>query len=70
HEKLGEKSAENSPSALVSTINPESSVTEETKSLTAPNPNKEKLDAKDESSEPEKCKFVPLERKPEYTFIL
>ncbi|CAF3317372.1 unnamed protein product [Rotaria socialis] len=70
HEKLGEKSAENSPSALVSTINPESSITEETKSLTAPNPNKEKLDAKDESSEPEKCKFVPLERKPEYTFIL
>jgi hypothetical protein len=71
-----EKSDENSPphptAIFVTTINPDSSITEEQKPITplTPNPNEEKSDAQDENTEEEQYKFVPLERKPEYTFIV
>jgi hypothetical protein len=75
-DKLDEKSDETSPphptAIFVTTINPDSSITEEQKPITpsTPNPTEEKTDVKDESTEEEQYKFVPLERKPEYTFII
>jgi len=71
-----DKSDETSPphptAIFVTTINPDSSITEEQKPITpsTPNPTEEKTDVKDESTEEEQYKFVPLERKPEYTFII
>ena len=54
---------------FVTTINPDSSITEEQKLVTpsTPNENEEKTE---ETTEEEQYKFVPMERKPEYTFIL
>ena len=55
-------SAESQPTSIfVTTINPDSSITEETKPMTPSTPT-----VKEESSEP-KC--VPIERKREYTFV-
>ncbi|CAF0806853.1 unnamed protein product [Rotaria sordida] len=62
-----DKSGEKSPSHPTS-INPDSSITEEKKSIdpNLPNTNEEKSD----SIEQEQIKFIPLERKPQYTFIM
>lgn len=57
---------------FVTTINPDSSITEEQKLITpsTPNENEDKTETKEETTEEEQYKFVPIERKPEYTFIL
>ena len=63
-------------SIFVTTINPDSSVTEEKKSITSstPNTNEEKTDDAKETKtshvEEEPLKFIPLERKPQYTFVM
>lgn len=54
---------------FVTTINPDSSVTEEQKLVTPSTPN-ENEEKPEETTEEEQYKFVPIERKPEYTFIL
>jgi len=71
-EKPEDESPPHPTSIFVTTINPDSSITEEKKPIipTTPNPNEEKIDAKDENIEEEQYKFIPLERKPEYTFII
>ena len=71
-DKSDDKSPPHPTTIFVTTINPDSSITEEQKPITpsTPNPNEEKTDAKDESVEEEQYKFVPLERQPEYTLII
>jgi hypothetical protein len=59
---LNEKSPPHPTSIFVTTINPDSSITEENKSIT-PSTNEENI-------EQEQLKFVPLERKRQYTFIM
>jgi hypothetical protein len=70
--KSDDKSPSHPTAIFVTTINPDSSITEEQKPIIPSTPvqNEEKTDAKDESNEEEQYVFVPLERKPEYTFIL
>ena len=50
---------------FVTTINPDSSITEEQKSITPSTPT-----TNEETVEQEQVKFVPLERKRPYTFIM
>jgi len=71
-DKPDDKSPPHPTSIFVTTINPDSSITEEKKPITpaTPNTNEEKSDTKDENNEQEPLKFVPLERKPEYSFII
>jgi hypothetical protein len=71
-DKPDDKSPPHPTSIFVTTINPDSSITEEKKPITpaTPNINEEKSDTKDENNEQEPFKFVPLERKPEYSFII
>ena len=59
-------------SIFVTTINPDSSITEEKKPFTPTTPiiNEEKVEQENPSNDDEQLKFVPLERKPEYTFIM
>jgi hypothetical protein len=61
-ENENEKSPPHPTSIFVTTINPDSSITEEKKSLTPSTPtiNEENIE----------LKFVPLERKRQYTFIM
>ena len=57
------------PSAIfITTINPDSSITEETKPYTPSTPviNEEKVEPEKSTTDDDKLKFVPLERKPEY----
>lgn len=70
-EKLEGKSC-CSKSDFATTISLDSSITEEKKSTTpsTPNTTTAKIDAKEDNNEPEQYKFVPRERKPEYTFTL
>ncbi|CAF1252676.1 unnamed protein product [Adineta steineri] len=72
NEKTDENSLPQPTSIFVTTINPDSSITEEKKPFapSTSNTNEEKSDTKDETTEQEKLKFVPLERKPEYTFTI
>jgi hypothetical protein len=64
-----EKSPPHPTSIFITTINPDSSIIEEQKPITpsTPNINEEKTD---ENIEQEQFKFVPLERKPQFTFIM
>jgi hypothetical protein len=57
---------------FVTTINSDSAIIEEQKRVTpsTPNENEEKTETKEGTTEEEQYKFVPIERKPEYTFIL
>jgi hypothetical protein len=72
NEKSDDKSSPQPTSIFVTTINPDSSVSEEKKSIipSISNDNEEKSDTKDENIEEGQYKFIPLERKPEYTFII
>jgi hypothetical protein len=72
NEKPDDQSPPHPTAIFVTTINPDSSITEEKKPITTltPNQNEEKNDNKDETIEEEQYKFIPLERKPEYTFII
>lgn len=72
NEKSDEKSPPHPTSVFVTTINRDSSINEEKKPIapTTPNKNEEKTETKDENVEEEQFKFIPLERKPEYTFII
>jgi len=72
NEKSDDKSPPHPTAIFVTTINPDSSIIEEKKSIipSTPNNNEEKIDTKDENIEGEQYKFIPLERKPEYTFII
>ncbi len=60
-----EKSPPHPTSIFVTTINPDSSITEEKKAITPSTPA-----TNDETTEQEQLKFVPLERKRQYTFIM
>jgi hypothetical protein len=60
-EKLDDKSPPHPTTIFVTTINPDSSITEEKKTIT-PTTN-------DDNTEQEELKFIPLERKPQYTFV-
>ena len=59
------KSPPHPTSIFVTTINPDSSITEEKKAITPSTPT-----TNGETTEQEQLKFVPLERKPQYTFIM
>ncbi|CAF3338437.1 unnamed protein product [Rotaria sp. Silwood1] len=72
NEKSDDKSSSQSTSAITTTTNPDSSTDEENKPITPStlNTNDEKADTKDDNIEQEQFKFIPLERKPEYTFVM
>lgn len=61
-EETDDKSPPHPTSIFVTTINPDSSITEEQKVLTPATPNK--------TEENTDLKFTPLERKSKYTFIM
>ena len=69
-EQAEEKSPPHPTSIFVTTINPDSSITEEKKPITPATPNlkEETCAEKDESLAEESVKFVPLEKKRDYTF--
>jgi hypothetical protein len=70
-EKVDDKSPQDPASIFVTTINPDSSITEEQKPITpTPNTNDDNNETKDETIEQEQLKFIPLERKPQFTFIM
>ena len=62
---IEEKSSPQPTSIFVTTINPDSSITEENMPITPSTPT-----AREENTEKEPVKFVPLERKVEYSFIM
>jgi hypothetical protein len=64
-EKSDDKSPPPPTTIFVTTINPDSSITEENKPITPTTPN-----TNDDKHEPEEIKFIPLERKRQYTFIV
>ena len=63
-----QNSSSDPTSIFVTTINPDSSVTEEKKPI--PSSTSDFNEVKEENQEQEQYKFVPLERKPEYTFTM
>ena len=63
-----QNSSSDPTSIFVTTINPDSSVTEEKKPIPSSTSNFNEV--KEENQEQEQYKFVPLERKPEYTFTM
>jgi len=64
---VDDKSPSHPTEIFVTTINHDSTITEEKKSITPTTPNEEKTD---ENIEQEQFKFIPRERKPRYTFIM
>ena len=71
-EQVEEKSPPHPTSIFVTTINPDSSITEEKKPITPATPTlKEETSVeKDGSVAEEPVKFVPLEKKRDYTFTI
>src|SRR5690348_13897380 len=72
NEKSDDKSPPHPTSIFVTTINPNSSITEKKKPITSvtTNINKKKHKTKNENIEQEQVKYIPLEKQPQYTFIL
>ncbi|CAF0936876.1 unnamed protein product [Adineta ricciae] len=66
--KDDQNSSSDPTSIFVTTINPDSSITEEKKPIVPSTPDFNEV--KEDSQEQEQYKFVPLERKPEYTFTM
>ncbi|CAF4379911.1 unnamed protein product [Rotaria sp. Silwood2] len=72
NEKSDDKSSSHSTSVIITTTSSDSSISEEKKPMTpsTAKTNEEKIDTKDDNIEQEPFKFIPLERKPEYTFLM